>query len=60
MTTVILCDKLLEQGEKMRNAQKGYFKEKDPAKKKQFLIASKQAEQEFDTLIINGKTLIGK
>lgn len=49
---------LLETVEKMRNAQKGYFKEKDPLTKKQLLIQSKSLEGMVDNLVFNAKQLI--
>lgn len=47
---------LIEHGEKMRNCQKNYFKNRS----KITLIDSKNAEREFDNLIFNVKQLFLK
>jgi hypothetical protein len=36
MDTKEICEKLIDAGEKMRNLQKGYFKERDPVNKKSY------------------------
>lgn len=55
-----MLEKLLEHGEKMRNAQKNYFAtssiERD--KKRGFLNESKQAEREFDNVLFNLKQFL--
>ncbi len=59
MTPEYLLQKFIEYGSKMRNAQKGFFKEReDPVKRVEFLNASKKAEREFDTLLESAKQLV--
>ena len=59
MAPEYLIQKFIEHGEKMRNAQKNYFKAVygSPAKKN-YLSESKQAEKEFDNLLLNAKQLV--
>ena len=54
MTDKEIIQKLLFQGEKMRNCQKEYFKNRT----KKDLVASKQAEWEFDNTVYNVKQLV--
>lgn len=59
MTPEYLLQKFIEYGQNMRNAQKGFFKERDNlAKRAEFLNASKKAEREFDLLLENAKQLL--
>lgn len=53
-----LLKKFIEHGDIMRYFQKSFFKEKDPAKRKELLQSSKKAELEFDNLLFNAKQLI--
>lgn len=58
MTPEYLLGQLFMTGTKLRNAQKAYFKEKDPVQKKVYLSLSKRLEQDFDTLLQNTETII--
>jgi hypothetical protein len=58
VTHTEMLKSLMRAGSNMRIAQKGYFTEKDPLKKKGLLALSKQYEKEFDTLLFNLKQLI--
>ena len=59
MTTEYLLKWLVEHGEKMRTAQKNYFKATyGSLEKKKYLSESKTAKKEFDNLIFNAKQLI--
>lgn len=58
MTPQYLLQKFIEHGEKMREAQKGYFKSPfGSPEKRTYLSQSKQAEKEFDNLLFNAKQL---
>jgi len=58
MTPEYLFKKIIKHGLAMRVAQKGFFKERDPTKRKQYLDASKKAEKEFDSLIEQAKLIV--
>ncbi len=48
MTYDYLLKQLLEAGELMRNNQKCYFNQRDPASKKAMLPAVRKSEDDFD------------
>ena len=58
MTPEYLLKKMIEYGSAMRAAQKGFFKEREPTKRKEYLEASKKAEKEFDSLIEQAKLIV--
>ncbi len=60
MEAEYLLKNFIRIGEKMRNAQKGYFSTKSyqPELKKEYLATAKQAEKEFDNLLFNAKQLV--
>lgn len=59
MTPEYLLQKFIEHGEKMRIAQKGYFKlPYNMPGKKEALAESKRAEKEFDELLVTAKKII--
>jgi hypothetical protein len=60
MTTEYLLQRFIEHGEKMRNAQKGYYSTPSykADTKREFLEAAKKAEAEFDNLLYNAKQLV--
>lgn len=60
MTNEYLLKRLIDLGTAMRAHQKAYFETKsyEADKKRGHLIASKQAEKEFDTLLSNAKQIL--
>ena len=58
MTPEYLLKKMIEYGSIMRDAQKGFFKEKQPATKTMLLERSKKAEKDFDSLLEQAKLIV--
>lgn len=58
MTERQMLDTLINCGERMRSAQKGFFSTKDKSIRQNFLIKSKQYEKEFDTALFNIKQFL--
>lgn len=57
MTEKEMLEKLLTAGTRLRTLQRDYFRSQDPPTKRELLSKSKQAEKDFDQLIVYIRSL---